>query len=280
MSCPDCFNGHVHPGSPQGYITTLRGLNVYVAEPASATGVRGIIVIIPDAFGWEFVNCRLLADRFAEKGRYRVYLPDFMGGHAMPTWLMNSFRRLKKWDTLSDWFLKPYDLACILVKVPPFLLFTRFTKTWPTVQSFFTALRSNEGLHLPIASVGYCWGGKHTVTLSHGYNVDGRPLIDAGFTGHPSFLTIPDDIVRIRVPVSFALGQLDVLNSGRKAEYLKAIMADKEEEGLGEVRVYEGAGHGFCVREDTVLGDAERQATEAEEQALTWFEGHLSRVSY
>lgn len=55
-------------------------MNTYVAEPLNAESVKGIIVIIPDAFGWEFPNGRLLADRYAEKGSYKVYLPDFMDG--------------------------------------------------------------------------------------------------------------------------------------------------------------------------------------------------------
>jgi hypothetical protein len=31
-------------------------------------------------FGWVFVNNKLLADHYADKGDYRVYLPDFMAG--------------------------------------------------------------------------------------------------------------------------------------------------------------------------------------------------------
>lgn len=62
-------------------MTSLHGLDVYVAEPAAgADAVRGIIVIVPDAFGWEFVNNRILADHYAEKGKYKVYLPEFMNG--------------------------------------------------------------------------------------------------------------------------------------------------------------------------------------------------------
>lgn len=65
-------------------MTKLHGLDVYVASPApDPTGnsaIRGIIIIIPDAFGWEFVNNRILADHYAQKGRYKVYLPDFMNG--------------------------------------------------------------------------------------------------------------------------------------------------------------------------------------------------------
>lgn len=42
--------------------------------------------MIPDAFGWDFVNNRLLCDQYAEKG-FLVYLPDFMGGELASSFL-------------------------------------------------------------------------------------------------------------------------------------------------------------------------------------------------
>ena len=80
MSCPDCFKGHIHEGAPQGKMTKLHGLNTYVSQPAEGKPVKGIVIIIPDAFGVEFVNNKLLADHLVEKGDYKVYLPDFMNG--------------------------------------------------------------------------------------------------------------------------------------------------------------------------------------------------------
>lgn len=80
MSCPDCFKGSVHEGTPVGKLEEIHGLNTYVSLPKSGIPPKGIIVIIPDAFGIEFVNNRLLADHYAEKGDYKVYLPDFMAG--------------------------------------------------------------------------------------------------------------------------------------------------------------------------------------------------------
>ena len=78
MSCPECLSGHVHSGQPKGIVAKLYGYDAYVAEPAGAT--NGIVVIIPDAFGWQFVNNRILADHYADKGNFKVYLPDFMSG--------------------------------------------------------------------------------------------------------------------------------------------------------------------------------------------------------
>jgi len=85
MSCPDCFKGHVHQGTPGGNVTTIHGLQTYVATPREGVTPKGIIVMIPDAFGWEFINNRILSDNYAEKGGFIVYLPDFMNGtHSNP----------------------------------------------------------------------------------------------------------------------------------------------------------------------------------------------------
>lgn len=82
MSCPDCFSGHQHEGQPVGKMIKLHGLDTYLAEPPEGREARGIIVLIPDAFGIEFVNNKLLADTYARKGDYKVYLPDFMLGQS------------------------------------------------------------------------------------------------------------------------------------------------------------------------------------------------------
>lgn len=39
---------------------------------------KGIVVIVPDAFGWKLVNTRILADKYAERCQVTVYVPDFM----------------------------------------------------------------------------------------------------------------------------------------------------------------------------------------------------------
>lgn len=80
MSCPHCFAGHVHPGLPTGKMTTMHGRKTYVAEPPAGTAPKGVIIIVPDAFGLPFVNNKILADHYASGGGFKVYLPDFMDG--------------------------------------------------------------------------------------------------------------------------------------------------------------------------------------------------------
>jgi dienelactone hydrolase len=79
MSCPDCFSGTEHVGNPTGKVETIHGIPTYVAKPADGVTPKGVIVYIPDAFGWEFTNNRILADHYAKRGGFLVYLPNFMG---------------------------------------------------------------------------------------------------------------------------------------------------------------------------------------------------------
>jgi hypothetical protein len=89
MSCPDCFRGSERiDATPTGKVTTLHGLPTYIAEPSEGRSAKGVIVIVPDAFGWEFVNNRLMVDEYARKGDFIVFLPDFMNG----TYFLASFK--------------------------------------------------------------------------------------------------------------------------------------------------------------------------------------------
>lgn len=80
IGCKDCASGALHSGTPVGRTETLYGLPTYITRPPAGITPKAIIVIIPDAFGWELVNSRILADNYAQKGHFVVYLPDFMNG--------------------------------------------------------------------------------------------------------------------------------------------------------------------------------------------------------
>lgn len=167
-----------------------------------------------------------------------------------------------------------YHLASMLTRMLPFMYYNTFKVAWPIVRDFFKSVRENEGAELPIYGAGFCWGGKYIVNLAAGADMasNGKPLLNAGFTGHPSLLEIPNEIEKIKIPVSFALGDKDIILKPPHIEQIKQVFASESGAGKGEVVVYEGAGHGFCVRADFVLEDASRQADEAENQALAWFE--------
>ena len=78
--CTECVSGFLHEGTPKGEVGTIAKLPTYIANPVNTPHKPGVIVIITDIFGWEFLNSRLLADEYAEKSGRTVYVPDFMGG--------------------------------------------------------------------------------------------------------------------------------------------------------------------------------------------------------
>ncbi|EFX05945.1 stomatin family protein [Grosmannia clavigera kw1407] len=273
MSCADCYTGSVHEGKPRGKTIELHGLQAYVTEPTGNRAPKAIIVILPDAFGWEFVNNRLLADHYADKGDYKVYLPDFMLGRSTPADVIPSMR-----DLISGGLLwKPYYLCRVAVGMVPFLLTNYIGKSHPRVRLFFERLRAAEGSDALIAAAGFCWGGKHVLLMSH----DIVPLINAGFVGHPSFFSPSDVAAPVTVPVAAAVGSLDPTLPAASVDVMrKGLEAETLAEAVrGQVTVYDGCGHGFCVRADSTYNDITKQALASEDQCIAWFNGHFADSS-
>ena len=83
MACKDCASGTLHEGTPAGREETVHGRLTYITEPSNGAAAKGIVVIVTDAFGWKLVNSRILADKYAERCQFTVYVPDFMDGMSM-----------------------------------------------------------------------------------------------------------------------------------------------------------------------------------------------------
>lgn len=66
-----CASGSLHTGEPQGKIIEHHGRQTYVAEAPDGKP-KGIVVIVPDAFGIGLLNNRILADEYAKKGNFTV----------------------------------------------------------------------------------------------------------------------------------------------------------------------------------------------------------------
>src|SRR5690242_15301178 len=83
--CRDCFTGRVLEDAVlTGTEQDLHGLPTYVTTPDNGAESRGIVVILPDAFGWKLNNTRALADAYARRVPCTVYVPDFHVGTGPP----------------------------------------------------------------------------------------------------------------------------------------------------------------------------------------------------
>ncbi|CAG8980117.1 hypothetical protein HYALB_00012758 [Hymenoscyphus albidus] len=251
-----------------GTVETIHDLPTYVKRPESEP--TGVVVIITDIFGWELANSRLLADFYAKEGGYIVYVPDFMNGNIPNSSAMHAMESLlaPSPSIFTTIFYKPFWALRVLMAAIPFLLTNREKEVLPKILSFHQALR--DSTTLPIASAGFCWGGKYTILLAQRTE---PALIDCAFTAHPSKMNFPHEYKKVKIPLSIAIGDVDM---GIPIEMVKKIKGLLEEMEGNEVVVYEGAKHGFAVRADPNDKGQVKSAGEARAQALKWFGRWLS----
>ncbi|KAI9842903.1 MAG: hypothetical protein M1837_006735 [Sclerophora amabilis] len=272
MACADCFRGTINEGTPTGEITKLHGFDTYVAAPPQNTRPKGIVVMVPDGFGWSLSNSRVLADSYARKGEFLVYLPDFMAGQGLHPILfshMSNVFATGLWATLT----KPYYFLCAVTHFVPFMIKTRPSVTYPRVLSFVHAVRADPSTaSLPMGAAGFCWGGKHTALLCRDTEkgTGGRSLIDVVFMAHPSQLKVPTDIELVKKPLSIAIGDKDFVMNSKTVEQTRTVLG-KKTEVEHEVVVYEGATHGFAVRGNPGDEQEKKRGEEAADQAINWF---------
>ncbi|KAI4119312.1 MAG: hypothetical protein LQ338_007296 [Usnochroma carphineum] len=162
----------------------------------------------------------------------------------------------------------------------------RISVAWPRVVRFFKALR--ESTNLPIGASGFCWGGRHVVALTHGTEVanNNHPLIDVGYTAHPSNLSLPADIEKVRLPLAIDQGTADFVLKMHGVKTIRGIFdrknAEVERNGKEtprfEIRTVQGAKHGFAVRCDMDNKEEAAQEQIAEEHAVEWFRRWFARA--
>jgi dienelactone hydrolase len=195
-----------------------------------------------------------------------------------------------------DWFttlvLKPWWVLKMVAAFTPWLYWTRQSASKPRITKFFQDLRSSPPPiptteQLKVGVAGFCWGGYYTIYLardephtrvsSPGSN-ETSPLVDCGFTAHPSLLSVPKDIEGVRLPLSVGNGPDDAMLGRKKMALFKKILEEKDDGGKGvkhEVVLYDGATHGFAIRGDPNDPKQAELGQRAEDQAVNWFRNQL-----
>jgi len=243
-SCAHCVSGEIHSGEPTGTLTSILGLQTYIAKASHPSGK--VILFLHDGFGVPFVNNRLLADTYAAETGATVYIPDFFEGDAVPIQVM--VEKL------------PFDFMVWKDKHPK-------EHCRKLVTDFLTELKAHHGV-TNVVTIGFCWGGWPSLELA------GTDLIDAAAVAHPSMVEFPKDIENISKPTLFLCAETDQQFPLEKRELSEQILQKK---GLpAKFVLYPGTTHGFAIRgnrdADPVVAKA---CVDAKNEAVKFFKAQL-----
>ena len=189
-------------------------------------------------------------------------------------------------QTWYSYFKKPISAFRVAAMALPWMVNTRLSVTVPRVIRFMQDVRANpppfDVKDLKVGAAGFCWGGKHAITLAHNRDDDKTPrygktdtserLVDCVFTAHPSFLDVPGDVESIRIPTSIAVGSKDAQLGDEQLAIIRRIFDGKPEHQL---HVEEGAKHGYSIRLHPEDRHEAACAARAEQQAIDWFSKHF-----
>lgn len=136
-------------------------------------------------------------------------------------------------------------------------------------------LRCSEGADRKVGVVGFCWGGYGATRLAHGETArNGKYLVDAVYTAHPSELEVPKDFKDIKLPYCMVIGDNDMAMSLEKVQQAAEIL-DAKKEVDSEVVIIPKAKHGFAVRASPDNEVEKEQADQAEDQMVKWFARYM-----
>lgn len=306
-----CAEGFTHSGTPVGKVIKIGEFPTYytpaVSTSSSSASSSSALIICTDVFGYELVNVRLVADKYAALGTFDVYIPDLHMNDSLraetfdpiflpPKGFFNSiksgFKFAASLPTLLSWFSRHNDKI-----------------STPIVDKFMFALRTERPSLGKLGAIGYCWGGKFSVLMggklakertstvkSNDSNNNNEriltPTVDCIVACHPSMLTVPADIENIIVPAFFGLAETDQIFPKKDVEATKTILRSKgtlresattdnsssssssssTSGGLEFVMIeYKGTKHGFAVRgseEDSVVVNARNNVLHESHQFL------------
>ncbi|KAH9208491.1 dienelactone hydrolase [Leptodontidium sp. 2 PMI_412] len=285
MSCADCFKGSVHDhAKPTGTEEILHGVRTYTASPVDSAASQSTIIFITDAFGFNLINSKILADIYASKSGFCVLVPDIIPGGGVPLSslaLMETATAPVAWWNVYGQIRRIVTVVRMMTIFMPFAIRTR--GVFPSILAYARAVRAELPAGAKLGAAGFCWGGLQTTKLTEESAVEGgsEALIDAHFTAHPAGMKPPQFLEshrKFKVPLSIAVGDKDfvlskdnvaTIEAGFRTEY-----GNSEDAGY-QVKIYQGCGHGFAVRADpkkTIENEAAGQATE---QAVAWFKRYL-----
>ncbi|KAG1801754.1 dienelactone hydrolase [Suillus variegatus] len=221
--CKDCIQGVRHEGEPQGTLETIDGVACYVATPTVDYPKDKVILFLPDVFGIEINNAKLLVDDFAING-FKVVAVDYFNGDGLPIDVMNS----ASFD-VKAWFAKHGT-----------------EQTRPPLDRVIAVLKE-RGV-TKFGATGYCFGGRYTFDLAF------DNVIQCSVVSHPSLLKVPDDLeayfTKSKAPLLINSCEVDEKFPVEAQTQADEIFGDGKFAPGYKREYFPGCTHGFAVRGD------------------------------
>ncbi|KAF9244119.1 dienelactone hydrolase [Melanogaster broomeanus] len=246
--CSHCISGVRHEGEPEGKIEEIGGVKCYIATPTVEYPKNKVVLFLPDVWGIELVNARLLADDFSRNG-FKVVAIDYLNGDAIPSEVMN----LGTFD-LGTWF-KSHGSE----------------QTRPPLDKVIAALKE-QGV-TDFAATGYCFGGRYAFDLAF------DKVLKVVAVAHPSLLTVPVDLEKFK-----ETGLPLLINSCETDSQFPPESQTKADEILGggtmsselyKREYFAGCTHGFTIRGDLSVPEVKAGKEGAFKATVEFFLKHL-----
>ncbi|KAL0071424.1 hypothetical protein AAF712_001281 [Marasmius tenuissimus] len=247
-----CVTGFAWSGTPQGKTIAFpecSGGQAYV----TGSNNKVAILLVHDLLGWKFPNNRLLADHLASEIPATVYMPDFFGGEELPQNLIQNL----------------VDSLTFPAAEPVLQAYVGRNQRHIREPEIFESARRLRGEYEKLGAIGYCFGGWAVFRLGAADNiVEGKPLVDAISTGHPSWLT-KEDIAGVGVPVQVLAPEHDPVYTPELKEY---TLKEVPKKGVPfDYQHFPGVHHACFTRGNPGI-EGERDAMErGKNAAVAWF---------
>lgn len=269
-------------------MTQLGGVDVYISKPADYPQAPSkLLLFLSAATGFESVNNRIQADKYAKEG-FLVVLPNMFADDPLPGSATYQEDKdpsiIEQLKLLAAEAAKSFLIDMWLARQTPEKVLPILHKVIEAAKDEFADAVANGG---GIYSVGYCFGGRMTLLLAGeksdaaqwGQQVQDEeagvvkkgPYIKAGAIAHAT-LVAREDFEGTKAPLTFVHVENDQLfaeevrNHGE--EYLKKNNIEYE------FKTYSSVPHGFGVvgeYEDPKIKVAQ---AEAFDQMLAWLNSH------
>ncbi|KAI9458919.1 chlorocatechol-degradation protein [Lactarius psammicola] len=244
--CKYCTSGVRHEGTAEGIYEEINGIKTYVATPKTDYPKDKAILYLPDVFGLELNNNRLIIDDFARNG-FKVYSPDLFEGDPVDQ---------SAFDPGSD-----FDLYKWLPNHTP-------EHTLKRVRTVIEGLKS-KGITV-FGATGYCYGARLVFDLAF------EDIIRVAVITHPSFLTPKDLDIYIEKSKAPLL-----LNSSEDDPFFPKELIETTDDKFakfepGYKRTYwKGVHHGFATRGDLTNPVVTAAKEGAFKATVEWFINHM-----